>query len=76
MFDYLLQLAIATILVLTTLAVQAMVCVLVNMVLLAINAMNVQVDILGFLPVNLVSAIQMGLLASTVMSMENVRVKL
>ena len=44
MFDYLLQLAIATILVLTTLAVQAMVCVLVNMVTLAINAINAQVD--------------------------------
>ena len=76
MFDYFLQLAIATIMVLLTLAVQAMVCVLVNMVLLAINAMNVLVDILGSLPVNLVSVIQMGLLTSTVMLMVSVLVKL
>ena len=76
MFDYFLQLAIATIMVLLTLAVQAMVCVLVNMVTLAINAINVQVDILGFLPVNLVSVIQMGLLTSTVMLMVSVLVKL
>ena len=76
MFDYFLQLVTATILVLSTLAVQARVCVLVNLVILAINAMNVQVDILGFLPVNLVNAIQMGLLTTTVMQMVSVLVKL
>ena len=64
MFDFLLQLAIATILVLLTTTVMQMVSVLVKLAILDLNAMI------------LVNAIQMGLLTTTVMQMVSVLVKL